>query len=149
MTIPDFKENGWLPKGIHDTTVDEMMERFGHSSGSDWRHNFMIKLLEYINEAKQCEFIKFLIINGSFISNKLKPNDIDIVVVLTEDFDLTSAEVKPFEYNLTSANRVKRIYHYIQVVQVVKENSEFYEEWVGFLCKNKNKELKGILRIKL
>jgi predicted nucleotidyltransferase len=81
--IPNFDENGNLPSGIHVATFNEVIERFGGSKSLK-RSVLTKNLKEFYN------FIKYyfveIYIDGSYVTTKLAPNDVDIVVILPDDF---------------------------------------------------------------
>src|SRR5258708_13540333 len=92
-------DDGVLPEGIHDCTFDEIEDRFGRIQGTDWRCTLTAQLREYLKEAWKCGFITALIVDGSYVTAEDRPDDIDILVVLSADFDF-GAELPPPTYNL-------------------------------------------------
>lgn len=76
--LPPFDDFGNLPPGIHRCTVDELKARFG--SGSAEREAEIQELLHFVEAAKTAG-IRRLLVNGSFVTGKLSPNDVDIVVL--------------------------------------------------------------------
>ena len=97
--IPKFEESGNLPKGVHKATLDEVGEIFGAGSA---RRKWLIGNLEKIIQlAKSTGRLQRLIVWGSFVSNKELPKDIDLLLIMKEDFvvDKLAAEAKKvFEY---------------------------------------------------
>lgn len=109
MAIPKLNENGLLPNGIHECTIEEVKEKFGQFHSSDKRQLLFNNLVKYIKELKETGIGKYLIINGSFVTNKEIPNDIDILLVLNDNVDLNK-EVPPFKYNVRSKSYIKKNY---------------------------------------
>lgn len=72
--IPEFTTHGVLPQGIHPATLEEVLERFG---GNERRHQLLTGLIEALRllRAAGCRRIY---INGSFVTSKERPNDIDV-----------------------------------------------------------------------
>ena len=62
--IAPFNENRCLPEGIHDCTMDEVAERFDSFQSSDRRPHLWVRLTEFIREAKACDFIEALVVDG-------------------------------------------------------------------------------------
>ena len=86
MPIPALSEQGLLPPGLHDCSLDELGARFGTFQESDRRCRLFEKLRRYINEAQIDGVIMDVIIDGSFVTDeKAAPNDIDLLVVLRAD----------------------------------------------------------------
>jgi hypothetical protein len=71
--LPDFDENGNLPPGVHETTWDEVVERFG---GTDHRRQLLGGLRAALNSLKAAG-CKRAYIDGSLITDKVVPNDFD------------------------------------------------------------------------
>ena len=72
--IPDLTADGLLPKGVHPATLEEVIERFG---GNEQRR----KLLKGLTEALillRSAGCRRVFINGSFVTSKQRPNDIDV-----------------------------------------------------------------------
>src|SRR6266571_6456665 len=96
---PPFDDFGNLPPGIHSCTIEELVSRFG--SGSEERETEINELLHFIDAAKKAG-VRRLMVNGSFVTGKLAPNDVDVVVLPGPEYprlgqDLDSDElVWPF-----------------------------------------------------
>ena len=146
--IPSFNENGWLLEGIYDCTLDEAAARFGEFQGSDRRPQLWVRFTEFMRELKACEFLEAVLVNGSFVSTKPDPNDIDLVLVVAAAYDF-SRDLPPVEYNLLARQRVRRRFGFDIVV--AKNGSGNLEQAVAFFQQVKQRPggKKGILRIKL
>lgn len=97
--IPKFEKSGNLPKGVHKATLKETREIFGTTSA---RRKWLIGSLEKIIElAKSTGGLERVVIWGSFVSNRELPNDIDLLLIMKEDFDINKANPdvrKIFDY---------------------------------------------------
>jgi len=146
--IPPFIEQGWLPDGIHDCTLEEAAERFGAFQSSDRRPQLWARFTEFIGEAKACEVMEAVLVDGSFVTAKPDPSDIDLVLVVAENHDF-SADLPPTQYNLLAQQRVHRRFGFDIVV--VKNDNENLDQAVAFFQQVKQRPgvKKGILRIKL
>ena len=81
--IPDFDERGYLPAGVHLASLDEIEARFGRQS--EVRRAQMESLRWLVELAKKAG-VQRLIINGSFVTERLEPNDVDCVLLTGPDF---------------------------------------------------------------
>jgi hypothetical protein len=86
MPFPEFTADGGLPPGIYRGTADEVAERFCRNSERRQYLEEPLRLLVQI--ALDSEAIA-LYLNGSFVTEKQNPRDIDGVIVLPDDFDTT------------------------------------------------------------
>jgi hypothetical protein len=77
--IPDYNDNGYLPPGIHRATVEEMATRFGQES--EVRQAQMESLRWLIDLARKAG-VQRIVVNGSFVTEKLEPNDVDCVLLI-------------------------------------------------------------------
>jgi hypothetical protein len=148
VAIPPFNEHGWLPDGIHDCSVEELEWRFGAFQGSDRRPQLWAKFREFILEAKACGLVEALLVNGSFVTAKPDPNDIDMVVVVSATHDF-AADLGPGEYNVLSKRRVNRRFGFDIVL--ARANTDDVTETVDFFRQVRSQPhlRKGILRIRL
>lgn len=74
MPIPNFNEAGELPPGEHEATLGEIAERFGKSNPQ------RRKLMAGLRKAARNLFganVRNIWVDGSFVTNKAHPNDID------------------------------------------------------------------------
>ncbi len=148
MAIPELDDQGFLPPAVYDCTMTEIENRFAQFQGSDRRIRLFEKLRLYAAEAKKTAFVIQLLVNGSFVSAKPAPSDIDLVVVLAADHDL-GAELRPFEYNVVSKKRVRQAYKFDILVAV--EGSQACSEYTEFFqqIRGQPDRQKGILRVTL
>ena len=99
--IAEFQKDGNLPKGLYKATLHEVREVFGTGSA---RRKLLIGNLENIIElAKSTGKLERVILWGSFVSNKEFPQDIDLLLIMRDDFDV---DANPPE--------VKRMFDYAQ-----------------------------------
>src|SRR6266581_4212971 len=104
MPIPALESSGLLPVGVHDCTLGEVRSRFGSFQGSDGRPRLFAKLEAFVAEARASQIVRSLLVDGSFVTTKPTPNDIDLIVVVPGDHDL-AADLRPAAYNAVSKKR--------------------------------------------
>ena len=76
--IPDFVENGYLPSGLHRATIEEVIKRFGE--GADERIACGQSLQWLLPICRRAGIVR-LILNGSFVTDRREPRDVDCVLV--------------------------------------------------------------------
>jgi hypothetical protein len=78
--IPPFNDSGFLPPGIHPATLTEIVERFGQSS--ELRRVQMDSVRWMVDLAIQAG-VQRIVLNGSFTTDIMEPNDVDCVLLFT------------------------------------------------------------------
>jgi predicted nucleotidyltransferase len=148
LPIPDFDENGFLPVGVYACILEEVEQRFGKFQRTSQRPELFAKLRDYVKEARNARIVKAIVLDGSFVTDKASPNDIDMIVVLPEDYDFRTKR-PPFQYNVTSRSQARRRLKF-DIVSV-HENSAAYHKAVAFFQQDREREdvQKGVLRIEL
>src|SRR4051794_19742997 len=82
-TIPDFRPDGYLPEGLYLATEAEVVFRFGSSSPR--RRRLVLRLRRWVELARRTG-CRRLFVDGSFVTAKPTPGDVDAVVFLGKDF---------------------------------------------------------------
>ena len=82
--IPEFRSDGYLPEGMHFASEAEVTFRFGSSNAH--RRRLAVRLRRWIELSRRVR-ARRLFIDGSFITAKTEPNDVDAVVWLSADFE--------------------------------------------------------------
>ena len=84
--IPDYNIDGNLPEGIYLVEEEEFINHFSSSSARrKWLGDRMRELLAWIKSTGQLDRI---FVWGSFVSAKESPNDVDILLLMKETFQL-------------------------------------------------------------
>lgn len=99
-----LKDDGYLEAGIHDYSLDmvesQFVIEFPHSKR---RRQIFDNLLKFTSKLKSLVGVKEIWIDGSFCSDKVEPNDVDIVCFL----DNADIHVPPeqFDHELHELHR--------------------------------------------
>ena len=88
LPLPPFNQEGQLPPGVHRATLSEALQRFGQ--GSLQRRAVADRLSRVYQLVGSTGQLARFIIFGSFVTAKPEPNDVDIVVLMENTFDLAS-----------------------------------------------------------
>jgi hypothetical protein len=83
FTIPRFRPDGYLPEGLHMASEAEVIFRFGSSSRR--RRRLVIRIQRWIGLACRVGALR-LLVDGSFVTDKADPDDIDTVIWLPANF---------------------------------------------------------------
>jgi hypothetical protein len=110
--IPKFDENGYLPSGVHLASLDEIEARFGRQS--EIRRVEMQSLRWLADLARKAGVLR-LIVNGSFVTERLEPNDVDCVL-LAEEGGAKSADAE---------HEIRAGLPFLQVAMIGQEDFDF------------------------
>lgn len=84
--IPDYNTDGNLPEGIYLIEEEEFINHFSSISAKrKWLGDRMRELLALVKSTGQLDR---MFVWGSFVSNKESPNDVDILLIMKETFQL-------------------------------------------------------------
>jgi hypothetical protein len=80
--IPPFADNGYLPPGIHPATFDEPEARFGCDSEL---RRVQTQSLGWLVDLVRRAGVRRVVLNGSFVTDAIEPNDVDCVLLIDAD----------------------------------------------------------------
>lgn len=141
--IPDFRDDGYLPEGLHLATEAEITFRFGTSTKQ--RRRLALRLRRWIQLSRSVAANR-LFVDGSFVTAKLAPNDVDAVVWLANDFvdrvsrgDIEAVELE----DMLLTRRPEEIF--------AAEDRRDWDDWVEFFCRTREADgrRKGIVEVEL
>jgi len=123
-----LNKDGYLPKGIHKATLNEIKQRFG-SSSSKRKELFkgfqsLVQLLR-----KHKGDIKEFLLNGSFVTNKELP----------KDFDFNSPEVKQLR-------RSKELFNG-HILTAIEEDTIECHRLIDFFGHDRDRKPKGLVGV--
>jgi hypothetical protein len=89
---PEFNSEGDLPAGIYQATLVEVINHFGKATA---QRQIMARRLEqiYTLAASTGHLARFIIF-GSFVTTKPDPGDVDIFLLMENDFDMNQVSGK-------------------------------------------------------
>jgi len=88
LMIPEFNEDGYLPPGIHPASLEEIAARFGQESEL---RQIQLQSLRWLVDLARRAGVQRLVVNGSFVTDKLEPNDVDCVLLIGPGFPRDAA----------------------------------------------------------
>lgn len=146
MPIPALTDDGLLPTGVHDCSLDEVQQRFGQFQRTDRRCRLMNLLTEFVRDATACQLIKAVIVDGSFVTAEDEPGDIDLILVVPPKSQFP-AVLRPFEYNAMSRRHIQR--HFGFDALIAQEGEMDVAEHIEFFAQIRGRPdlRKGMLRI--
>lgn len=92
MVLPELTADGGLPPGVHIADWQEFQSRFGGSSTRRvWLSGRLRALLEL---AATTGKLRRVFVWGSFVSAKAAPKDIDLLLIMDEDFEVDRVDAR-------------------------------------------------------
>lgn len=134
MPIPPLDNDGLLPVGVHLCTIEEVAATFGRFERSDRRIQLVGRLKRYFAELQSVDLVKFLILDGSFVTSREEPGDIDILLALHSDADL-SKDLPPYVLNAISKKSVSKRFGFDLLP--ASEGSDEYQKYLEFFSQVK------------
>jgi hypothetical protein len=146
MPIPELSPGGFLPAGVFDCTIDEIRQKFGRFQGTDRRPKLFSRFEEFLTAIRRSNLFEAILIDGSFVTEKAAPNDIDLIAVLHRSHDFERG-FSMFEYALLSRHLMRQRFGFD--VLVVERDSVLYDKAVDFFARvRESTDLrKGLLRL--
>jgi len=141
--IPPFRPDGYLPEGVYVCSEAEVTFRFGSSSRR--RRRLVLRLRRWVELGRQVG-AKRLLVDGSFVTAKEEPHDIDTVILLPEDFH------QQLEREYAPALELEEMVLTRQPEEVfAAEDEADWEEWADFFSRTREPDdrRKGLVEIRL
>ncbi len=81
--IPPFDDDGYLPPGVHPAELDEIAARFGRESEL---RQVEMESIRWLMDLARRAGVRRVVINGSFTTAVLEPNDVDCALLIGRGF---------------------------------------------------------------
>ncbi len=148
MPIPALTSDGVLPIGVFDCTLSDVRARFGVFRASDRRVRLFARLEELVLAMQASGLFEALVIDGSFVTAKPAPDDVDAIAVLRPGHDF-ERELSISEYWLVSRSLLRRRFRFD--VTVAESGSGLYKTYIEFFSRVREAPgiRKGLLRVVL
>jgi hypothetical protein len=86
VVLPEFTSDGDLPFGVHLIDWQELRSRFGTQTPR--RVWLLGRLQALVSLAANTGKLRRVFVWGSFVTTKASPKDIDILLIMNEDFEI-------------------------------------------------------------
>ena len=141
--IPDFRDDGYLPEGLHRATEAEITFRFGAATSQ--RRRLILRFRRWIELARSIHAQR-LCVDGSFVTSKAKPHDVDAVIWLPEDFSRQVSRGDPSAIELEMQLLTRRPEEIFAA-----EDRRDWEEWLEFFSRTREPDgrRKGLVEVEL
>jgi hypothetical protein len=145
VPIPNLNINGFLPHGLHRCSLQEVEVAFvSQFQSSSSRKQLMNSLKLFYAKWKAFPHFDRMVLDGSFVTNKENPNDIDLIVVLKPSV-LHDPMSGAFVGQMSDRASIKHQYS-IDAFPVIDEGTE-YNDWVSYFIVDRQSNVRGLLVI--
>ena len=129
--IPPFDESGCLPPGIHPATLDEIDARFGQLSEL---RRVQMDSVRWMAELAARAGVERIVLNGSFVTDIMEPNDVDCVLLFLPDRRRNHAATKALRIGLP-------------FLEIAIVDQKEFDGLVGFFSVNRHGTPKGMVEV--
>jgi|SRR5918911_549802 hypothetical protein len=146
MPLPDFNSYGDLPEGVHQATIDEVTERFG--TGTPRRAIITRRLIRIYHSAVATSKLERFIIFGSYITAKPEPNDVDVILIMRDDFSLNACDEetrKLFDHTQAVQEFGASIFWLRPSMLILETLDEFIRHWQT----KRDRTRRGIVEVRI
>jgi hypothetical protein len=141
--IPTFRSDGYLPEGLFACSDAELTFRFG--SANPRRRRLVLRVRRWIQLARAIGAQR-LLIDGSFVTAKIEPNDVDAVLLLPADFHakIEAGDGAALELETMLLERSP------EEIFAAEDDSDF-DEWFEFFTRTREPDgrRKGLVEVQL
>ena len=140
---PRFRVDGYLPEGLYHATEAQVTIRFG--ALNQRRERLIFRVRRWVALARQVGAIR-LLIDGSFVTAKDKPNDIDAVILLPPNFK------HQIQKGIKAALELKEMLRIRRPEEIfAAEDETDWEDWIEFFSRTREADgrRKGLVEIEL
>ncbi len=140
--IPELRDDGYLPEGVHLAELEEIVARFGNTSR---RSRLIARIRIWVGLARSIG-ARRLLLAGSFVSAKPEPTDVDSVILLPESF------ANQLDRGLQDALELAEMLttRYPEEIFAAEDDSDWYN-WVEFFTRTRESDARtqGVIEVKL
>ncbi len=130
MALPEFNENGDLSAGVYQTTMKEVIERF---RGDTVPRTRCTRILLHVRDlAARTGHLARFVIFGSYVTAKPDPNDVDVILVMDDDFhpDEISLEMRGlFDHAVAQARYGASVFWVKPSALIGEKIDDFIAHW--------------------
>jgi hypothetical protein len=142
-TIPAFREDGYLPEGVHVSSEAEIVFRFGSSNRT--RRRLALRLRRWVELGRQVG-AKRMLVDGSFATAREYPYDVNTVILLPQNFASQLEQEHQAAVELEEMLVTRRPEELFAA-----EDEADWEEWVKFFSQTRESDQrrKGLVEVRL
>ena len=134
-----------LPRGLYDASLQEIRRTLGFN---DRRKALIDGLEQYLCLWDRHQVLESAIVDGSFVTDKAEPGDIDLLVVPKPEALYTQTFVDLVGQFCLDRNETKETFG-CEAFAVAGSDSKNYRDWLEFFSEGRKGGVRGLLRVRL
>lgn len=134
-----------LPEGVHETTIQEIRESLGFT---DRRQELVHGLERYLQVWETHGLLDHVIIDGSFVTQKAEPGDVDILLVSKEGDELLEEFARVATWLCWDREGTKEEFG-CEAFPVLGPNAGNLLGWLAFFSHDRQGNVRGLLKLRL
>ena len=143
--LPEFNGEGDLPPGVHTANWEEFRSRFGAATSRRvWLFRRFQALLEL---AESTGKLRRTFVWGSFVTTKLNPKDLDILLIMNEDFEVE--QIAPPAQIIFDSVRAKLVFESDVFWARASIGGEVLQLWLETYQVTRSLRKRGIVELEL
>jgi hypothetical protein len=132
--IPPFDDSGCLPPGVHRATLADIEARFG---GQSELRRVQMESLRWMVDLAVRAGVQRIVLNGSFVTDIIEPNDVDCALLLAADYPRDQAAADELIMGLP----------FLEILRVDEQGFDFLVD--RFFAADRRGAAKGMIEILL
>jgi hypothetical protein len=145
MSLPATLPNGYLPLGVHEVTIREIIDRFG--TGTPRRQVLVTLLQELLGLARATGKLRRAFIWGSFVTDKPFPRDLDVFLLMQEGFDQEFAGLPPTQQCVFEHERARLLFEADVFWATEAIGAEVLASWLNVYQLSRDMVQRGIVEV--
>jgi len=145
MSLPTLLPNGYLPPGVHEATLSEVVERFG--TNTPRRQVLASRLQELVSLARVTGKLRRIFIWGSFVTDKAFPRDLDIFLLMQEGFDQEFTALSPPQRYVFEHERARLLFEADIFWATEAVGAVVLASWLSIYQLSRDMEQRGIVEV--
>ena len=130
MPLPEFNAYGDLPPGVHRASWSEVTERFGGTEGQRAVGTRRLAFLYELAQRTRC--LTRFVIFGSYVTAKMEPNDVDVILIMDDAFRLEQCPMESralFDHAVAQARHGASVFWIRPALLIGEDVEQFVAHW--------------------
>lgn len=134
-----------MPEGLYDTSLSEIRQELGFSGHRIALINGLERFLDYL---ERLQVVESVVIDGSFVTAKQEPHDVDLLVVPLSDV-VSAPAFTQLALELDQSREELKEQFLCDPYLVDGSETEIYRQRLSFFSTDRAGNVRGLLRLRM